>query len=185
MFEHLNSKHTVGTRQTKFGHPTHFSRHYWYRQRCMHDNIRKCFKNKCMICLLVAYKKLANLLCTRERVLTWIHTTLLHLSCCPNGLSYIARLWQRKTKTSHKSTVQQGGGGAEELRDGPNPNPNDNYEPFSRCGTEWLDSNQILKCSLYLLHTQYQNAKHQNLYGLTHTHTLFKCGIPLYARRSS
>ena len=43
------------------------------------------------------------------------------------------------------------------------------YKAFSRCGTEWLDSNQILVSSLYLLHTQYVNAKHQNMWGITHT----------------
>ena len=45
---------------------------------------------------------------------------------------------------------------------------NDLYETFSYNGQDWLDSNQILKCVLYMLHIKYSTARHRNLVGVTH-----------------
>lgn len=65
---------------------------------------------------------------------------------------------------------QKGGGSKSKKADhDQNTDQNNMYNPFSRCGTEWLDSSQIQLSSLYLLHTQYVHAKHQNMWGATHT----------------
>ena len=65
---------------------------------------------------------------------------------------------------------QKGGGSKSKKADhDQNTDRSNIYNPFSRCGTEWLDSSQIQLSSLYLLHTQYVNAKHQNMWGATHT----------------
>lgn len=169
--ERIHSKNA--THRTQFRKPRHFSSHYWYRQRCKHLRNKRLVKNKLMKCLVTIYKKLVELLCTIEMVKTWTKTLNLkqplYYYCARHREKLRTWLWQRKTRGNAPTKRTQCGGGQATGHNGsPHLDQNENYNPFSRCGTEWLSSNQILKCSLYLLHTQYQDAKHQNIYGLTH-----------------
>ena len=66
--------------------------------------------------------------------------------------------------------THRGGGRQPYIPDGePDLGPdNDLYTPFSGSCREWLSSNHILKCVLYMLHMQHTDAKHQNMAGVTH-----------------
>ncbi|KAL3155044.1 hypothetical protein ABBQ38_011564 [Trebouxia sp. C0009 RCD-2024] len=122
--------------------------------------------------LMSVHKHVVFLLVKRDKLLTWLIKGLLQQNNLgSHGCTSGGGKAQPTTVEINRETTQCGGGHANRLGGERNLDPNDNCEPFSRCGTEWLDSNQILKCSLYLLHTQYQGAKHQNIYGLTHTHS--------------
>ena len=72
------------------------------------------------------------------------------------GLKKFQQQWGGGMKRKHSTT-------GEEL------DQNNLYTPFSRSAAEWLSSNQILKSTIYLRHTHYQQAKHQNMHGITHT----------------
>ena len=75
-----------------------------------------------------------------------------------------------KSRENDTYTKPQKGGGSSsnKAEHDTNPGRNNMYNPFSRCGTEWLDSSQIQLSSLYLLHTQHVNATHQNIWGITY-----------------
>jgi len=63
-----------------------------------------------------------------------------------------------------------GGGGGRQKFEIQRQNEADSvtYLPFETT-TEWLNNNHIMQCTLYLLHMQYPNAKHQNMTGVTHS----------------
>ncbi len=60
------------------------------------------------------------------------------------------------------------GGGQKSEKQRQNEADNETYLPFSTT-TEWLSNNHIMHCTLYLLHMQYPNAKHQNMTAVTHS----------------
>ena len=98
-------------------------------------------------------------------------------SCCNHTLNYKAITYSRTLdlNTKREETIvpmhtHRGGGQQLHIPDGePDFGPNnDLYTPFSSSGREWLSSNHILKCVLYMLHMRYPNAKHHNMAGVTH-----------------
>ncbi len=79
--------------------------------------------------------------------------------------------WQSERRMQDKATKSAciyWGGGQKSEKQGQNEADNETYLPFSTT-TEWLSNNHIMHCTLYLLHMQYPNAKHQNMTGVTHS----------------
>ena len=92
----------------------------------------------------------------------------------PHVESYISSIIHAIQSRADSSTTQICWGGGTHNHVKPHENEpdlgpnNDLYAPFSYNGQDWLNSNQILKCVLYMLHIKYSTAKHQNLAGVTH-----------------
>ncbi len=80
-----------------------------------------------------------------------------------SGQSETRRLKDKATKGAR---VYWGGGQKSEKQ---RQNEADNETYLLSTTTEWLSNNHIMHCTLYLLHMQYPNAKHQNMTAVTHS----------------
>ena len=104
-------------------------------------------------------------------------------NCCSHALSYSEMNYSGTThlNTEREETIvprhtYRGGAKQMHIPDGePDLGPNNNLYtpvvPISGSGHEWLSSNHILKCVLYMLHMRYPDAKHQNTTLRRHSHS--------------
>ena len=151
MHQMMKSSSTV----PRFPHPKHANGRYWRRVR---NRRRKMWKQ--VIALYV------QLITTDPNPIQ--DDSQSYQQHCSTSSKDTTHQYTTPPSTESQHTCQQWGGGTKRSHTD-SYDCSSIYTPFSKTGTEWLSSNQIERGLLYLLHAKFQQAKHQNLQGTTHT----------------